>query len=139
RCRLGTPTSQFGCGQGAVVLAVSPSRGVELSSREHAVRGPEADEGAAPRIPPASHESGALRAQGIETDKANVLYVAGRVPARAPRGGRDQLHHPCDPADPDPVLNGELDFFFPAETSQRPTYELLGTPAADKKRLVFPG
>ena len=37
------------------------------------------------------------------------------------------------------ILNGELDFFFPAETSQRPMYELLGTPVADKKRLVFPG
>lgn len=37
------------------------------------------------------------------------------------------------------ILNGELDFFFPLETSQRPLFELLGTPAADKKRLIFPG
>jgi len=37
------------------------------------------------------------------------------------------------------ILNGELDFFFPSETSQRPMFELLGTPAEHKKRLVFPG
>ena len=37
------------------------------------------------------------------------------------------------------MLNGELDFFFPVETSQRPMFDLLGTPAADKARLVYPG
>ncbi|MGE0641780.1 MAG: formylglycine-generating enzyme family protein [Thermoanaerobaculia bacterium] len=37
------------------------------------------------------------------------------------------------------ILNGELDFFFAVETSQRPMFELLGTLAEDKKRLVFPG
>jgi pimeloyl-ACP methyl ester carboxylesterase len=37
------------------------------------------------------------------------------------------------------ILNGELDFFFPAQTSQKPMFELLGTAPADKKRLVFPG
>jgi len=37
------------------------------------------------------------------------------------------------------ILNGELDFFFPKETSQKPLFELLGTPPGDKKRLVYPG
>ncbi len=37
------------------------------------------------------------------------------------------------------ILNGELDFFFPSETSQRPMFDLLGTPPEHKKRLVFPG
>ena len=36
------------------------------------------------------------------------------------------------------MLNGELDFFFPAETSQRPMFEMLGTPADDKRRITFP-
>ena len=31
----------------------------------------------------------------------------------------------------DVILNGELDYFFPAETSQKPLFDLLGTPAAD--------
>ncbi len=35
--------------------------------------------------------------------------------------------------------HAELDFFFPPETSQRPMFELLGTPADQKRRLVFPG
>jgi dipeptidyl aminopeptidase/acylaminoacyl peptidase len=37
------------------------------------------------------------------------------------------------------ILNGELDFYFPAETSQRPMFDLLGTPAADKRRIVYAG
>jgi hypothetical protein len=31
-----------------------------------------------------------------------------------------------------------LDFFFPAETSQRPMFDLLGAPAEHKKRLTHP-
>lgn len=37
------------------------------------------------------------------------------------------------------MLNGRHDFFFPLETSQRPFFERLGTPAADKKWLVYEG
>jgi hypothetical protein len=36
------------------------------------------------------------------------------------------------------MLNGELDFYFPSETSQRPMFELLGTPHEHKKRLTYP-
>ena len=35
------------------------------------------------------------------------------------------------------MLNGELDFFFPPESSQRPMFDLLGTPPEDKKRLTY--
>jgi len=40
-----------------------------------------------------------------------------------------------------PVLqfNGEFDTIFPLETSAIPFFELLGTPAADKKHVVAPG
>jgi len=51
----------------------------------------------------------------------------------------DQINYVGRVRQPTLILNGELDFFFPPETSQRPMFELLGTPAADKKRLVFPG
>ena len=37
------------------------------------------------------------------------------------------------------MLNGEFDFFFPKETSQRPLFELLGTPAEHKRWEVHPG
>ncbi len=70
--------------------------------------------------------------------KANVLYVAGLGFQHAlPEA--DTINYITRVKQPTLILNGELDFFFPAETSQRPMFELLGTPAADKKRLVFPG
>ena len=37
------------------------------------------------------------------------------------------------------MINGERDYFFPVETSQRPMYELFGTPEKDKRWRVFPG
>jgi formylglycine-generating enzyme required for sulfatase activity/dienelactone hydrolase/predicted Ser/Thr protein kinase len=70
--------------------------------------------------------------------KANVLYVAGLGFQHAlPEA--DQINYVGRVKQPTLILNGELDFFFPSETSQRPLFELLGTPPADKKRLVFPG
>ncbi len=37
------------------------------------------------------------------------------------------------------MLNNREDFIFPLEQAQRPFFQVLGTPAADKKHLVFPG
>jgi eukaryotic-like serine/threonine-protein kinase len=70
--------------------------------------------------------------------KANVLYVAGLTFQRA-LPEVDEINYVGRVKQPTLILNGEFDFFFPAESSQRPMFELLGTPAADKKRLVFPG
>ena len=68
--------------------------------------------------------------------RVNVLYVAGFCYQRAlPEA--DQLNYVTRVTQPTLMLNGELDFFFPAETSQLPMFELLGTPAADKKRLTY--
>ena len=68
--------------------------------------------------------------------KANVLYVAGLCFQRAlPEA--DQINYVPRVTQPTLMLNGELDFFFPAETSQRPMFDLLGTPAADRKRLTY--
>ncbi len=36
-------------------------------------------------------------------------------------------------------LNGEFDTGFPAETSAKPFFERLGTPAADKRHVIAPG
>jgi dienelactone hydrolase len=37
------------------------------------------------------------------------------------------------------MLNGEQDFIFPLQTSQRPLFQGLGTPSADKKHVLYPG
>ncbi len=70
--------------------------------------------------------------------KTNVLYVAGLAFQRAlPEA--DAINYIGRVRQPTLILNGELDFFFPLESSQRPMFELLGTPAEHKKRLIFPG
>jgi pimeloyl-ACP methyl ester carboxylesterase len=51
----------------------------------------------------------------------------------------DQINYVTRVRQPTLLLNGELDFFFPPETSQKPMFELLGTPPDRKKRLVYPG
>jgi len=35
------------------------------------------------------------------------------------------------------MVNGRYDFFFPLESSQRPLFDLLGSPAQDKRHVVF--
>ncbi len=70
--------------------------------------------------------------------RVNVLYVAGLEFQHA-LPEVDQINYVTRVRQPTLILNGELDFFFPPETSQRPLYELLGTPPEHKKRLVFPG
>ena len=35
------------------------------------------------------------------------------------------------------MLNGRQDFIFPYESSQLPLFRMLGTPAADKKHVVY--
>ncbi len=70
--------------------------------------------------------------------RVNVLYVAGLNFQRA-LPEVDAIHYIGRVTQPTLILNGELDFFFPSETSQRPMFELLGTPPEHKRRLVFPG
>jgi hypothetical protein len=35
------------------------------------------------------------------------------------------------------MLNGRHDYVLPYETSQKPLFRLLGTPAGDKKHVVY--
>ena len=37
------------------------------------------------------------------------------------------------------MINGEHDFIFPVETSQKPMLEFLGTPEEDKANILYPG
>ena len=68
----------------------------------------------------------------------NVLYVAGLCFQQS-LPEVDQINYVGHVTQPTLMLNGELDFFFPAETSQKPFFELLGTPSEHKRRLTFPG
>lgn len=70
--------------------------------------------------------------------RVNVLVVAGFCFQRA-MPEADQLTYVPRVTQPTVMINGEFDFFFPIETSQKPLYDLLGTPEADKKYVVFPG
>ncbi|MBZ0269721.1 SUMF1/EgtB/PvdO family nonheme iron enzyme, partial [bacterium] len=73
-----------------------------------------------------------------ERIRAVVLYVAG-LSFQRPLPEADAIHYLPRVTQPTIMLNGELDFFFPKETSQRPMFELLGTPAEHKKWMTFPG
>jgi dipeptidyl aminopeptidase/acylaminoacyl peptidase len=71
--------------------------------------------------------------------KTAVFLVAGLVP-EAP----EVLLPEVDPINflprvkiPSLLLGGEYDFRFPVESSQRPFFERLGTPAADKRHVIF--
>ena len=37
------------------------------------------------------------------------------------------------------MLNGDQDYIFPLQTSQRPLFQALGTASADKKHVLYPG
>ena len=70
--------------------------------------------------------------------KAAVLYVAGLTMERG-RPETDPINYLPHIHIPVIMLDGKYDFFFPTETSQRPFFERLGTPAADKKWVVHEG
>jgi len=70
--------------------------------------------------------------------KANILYVAGLSFQRA-LAEADAINYIGHVRQPTLMLDGELDFWFPAQTSQKPMYNLLGTPPEHKKWKVYPG
>jgi pimeloyl-ACP methyl ester carboxylesterase len=75
----------------------------------------------------------------IETRiQINLLYVAGMLFQRA-LPEVDQINYVGRVRQPTLMINGEYDFFFPVETSQKPLYDLLGTREVDKKYVVYPG
>jgi dienelactone hydrolase len=70
--------------------------------------------------------------------KTAILYVAGlrfqrSMPEADPFNFLERVKLPVL------MLNGKHDFYFPFETSQKPFFELLGTPDEHKKWLVYDG
>lgn len=68
--------------------------------------------------------------------KAVVLNVGGMEMNKA-LPEVDQLNYLPRVSQPVLMLNGMHDMFFPVETSQKPMYDLLGTPAGNKKILIY--
>ena len=60
-----------------------------------------------------------------------ILYIAGFAMQKpfpsATRSPRPRIRQPTL------MINGEIDYYFPIETSQRPMFEMLGTPPGLKK------
>lgn len=68
--------------------------------------------------------------------KAVVLNVGGMAMTRAlPEA--DQINFLPRVHQPVLMLNGKYDMYFPVETSQKPMFNLLGTPDKDKKLLIY--
>ena len=65
----------------------------------------------------------------------------GRSPpgTRPPPPEIDPINFAPRVATPVLMLNGRDDFTFPVETSQRPMFQMLGTPSADKQRVEYAG
>ena len=68
--------------------------------------------------------------------KAVVLNVGGMDMNKAlPEA--DQINFLPRIHQPILMLNGKYDMYSPVETAQKPMYNLLGTPAKDKKMLIY--
>ena len=68
----------------------------------------------------------------------NLLYVAGLLFQQA-LPEVDQIHYVSRVTQPTLMVNGEYDFFVPVDTSQKPLFDLLGTPESEKRYVVYPG
>ncbi|HYC51645.1 MAG TPA: protein kinase [Gemmatimonadaceae bacterium] len=69
--------------------------------------------------------------------KAAMLNVTGLKMERA-RSEVDPINFLPRIRLPLLMLNGRYDFYFPVETSQKPFFEYLGTPAEHKKWVIYP-
>jgi len=70
-----------------------------------------------------------------ERFRASVLVAGGLLGVGRPEA-RD-LNYVTRVRVPTLILNGKYDVFFPPETSSRPMLDLLGTPADDKRLILY--
>jgi dienelactone hydrolase len=70
--------------------------------------------------------------------KASILYVGGLLQQRA-RPEVEPVNFLPRITLPTLMLNGRYDHFYPVETSQRPLFELLGTPTENKDWRIYEG
>ena len=69
--------------------------------------------------------------------KAVVLLDGGFFQQQSPPPGLDQVDFAPRLTKPVLMVNGRYDATFPLDTAQTPLFRMLGTPAADKRHVVF--
>ena len=69
--------------------------------------------------------------------KAVVLLDGGFFRYDKPLPGMDPVDYAVRLKKPVLMVNGRFDWTFPLEGAQNPMFEMLGTPAADKRHVVF--
>ena len=80
---------------------------------------------------------GAIMPAIEERIKLVLLYVAGLYQTKAfPEA--DQINFLPRVTVPVLMLNGQYDFYFPVDTSQKPMFDLLGTPPEHKRQVIYP-
>ena len=79
---------------------------------------------------------GPIMTAGEPRFKASILLGGGLFSWQPPPES-ETFHFLPRVKVPTLMINGRHDFAFPLETSQVPMFELLGTPAADKRHRVF--
>lgn len=80
---------------------------------------------------------GAIMPAVEERIKLAILYVAGLDHTKAfPEA--DQINFLPRVTVPVLMLNGQYDFYFPVESSQKPMFDLLGTPLEYKRQVIYP-
>jgi formylglycine-generating enzyme required for sulfatase activity/cephalosporin-C deacetylase-like acetyl esterase len=67
------------------------------------------------------------------------ILVNGGLGSAAPAPEADTFNFAPRVQVPILMLNGDQDFIFPLQTLQRPLFSGLGTPAADKRHVIYPG
>jgi serine/threonine protein kinase/class 3 adenylate cyclase len=80
---------------------------------------------------------GPLFAAGEPRLTSMILWSGGFPAFGDAKGAVDQVTNVIRTDIPVLMLNGRYDFVFPIKTHQIPFYELLGTPEADKRHVVY--
>jgi eukaryotic-like serine/threonine-protein kinase len=71
--------------------------------------------------------------------QTGILVMGGLGTGAASLPETDPFNFAPRVAVPILMLNGNQDFIFPVQTSQLPLLQTLGTPAADKRHVLYPG
>ena len=66
-----------------------------------------------------------------------MLLDGGYFQQDRPIAGMDQADFAARLVKPVLMVNGRYDATFPLETAQLPLFRMLGTPAADKRHVIF--
>ena len=75
----------------------------------------------------------------LDSRLKTAILLNGGLGSAAPAPEADTFNFAPRVRVPILMLNGDQDFIFPLQTLQRPLFATLGSPAADKRHLTYPG